>query len=68
MAATSPEAELLVYDLKLSAKHIDLPVDQVPTKRNMQPASLFPFDDKVTTAKIWSVWFVSSSLRDHIDH
>jgi hypothetical protein len=42
-------------------------VNKIAAKRNVKPVALLTFDDKVTTRKILGVWFIFSSLRDHID-
>src|SRR4029077_3980038 len=66
--STISRPELLNYFLSLRAEDIHTPIGiRISTKRNVKPVALLTFDDKVTTRKILGVWFIFSSLRDHID-
>ena len=74
-----PQPVLLNHFFKLRAEHIHLAsgviphagssigLDRVATESDVKPISLFTFDDKVTARKILRVWFIFSSLRDHVD-
>src|SRR6266487_225734 len=63
-----PKATLLGNFFELRTEHIDVSAVQVSTKCDMKPVALLAFDDEVARREICRLGFVSSRLRNHVDH